>query len=94
MSGHGFYMFCVAYMICALGLVLKFAVALLLMCTKKRIETRWKDTCACNGVCSFDQGLYMLCVACMIRAYVFAATFAIALLVNAKSKNIAESAHV
>ena len=81
-------------MICALGVGVHFAVARLLMCTKKKIETRWKDACACNGVCSFDQGLYMLCVACMILAYVFAATFAIALLVNAKSKSIAESAHV
>ena len=73
---------------CALGLVATFAVALLLVCTKTRIETKWKDTRACNGVWSFDQGLYTLCVACMTLAYVVAATFAIALLVSAKRKNM------
>ena len=47
--------------------------------------------CVCNGVCFVDYGLYMLCVACMVFAYVFAVTNAIALLVISRSNKRQES---
>ena len=83
-------MFCVACMVVAHGVVVQFAIALLLISRKTKWK-KWKDMCVCNGVCSFDEGLYMLCVACMILAYVFAVQIAIALLLLSRSKKMQES---
>ena len=77
-------MFCVACMICAHGVAVKFALALLLIVKGKNMQESIR-----LFVLSMD--CIRFCVACMIAAHGVAVKIAVALLLICQSKSMQES---
>ena len=94
---HGWYIFCVACMLCAQDVCVTFAVALLLRCAwfvSKRTRAIQGQHCVVNAMWMFEHSWYIFCVASMLCAHDGVVQFAIVLLHKSKTRKLKDETRV